>query len=199
MYKLNTHNAKKAGGGGRISETGLYLVTITAAFAVKSSAGTDGVEMMVKTDDGLSADYLQIWLKNAKGEELSGMNVFHAIMACCEIREATIASATITRNNEQERVDMLRELVNQRVYLGLEREPYTKNDGTAGFSMVVAWPLEASTKRTAKEKLESVSVAKAHEGLVGRLKDRQGRKPKGAAAQQPAAFAGAGPDDDIPF
>ena len=199
-YTLNPEAAKKAGASSRISETGPYVGHIVAAWEVESTKGTAGVEMMFKSDEGLTADYLQVWTKNAEGRELSGMNIVHAIMACTELRNLTIKPGEIKRGEESKKVQTLAELTGKRVGLMLEKEPYTKNDGGSGFRMVIVCPFEADTKRTAKEKLERQDKAEAYPNIVARLKDRPMQKPQGAPAQSYSNSAGpapTGPDDDI--
>lgn len=199
-YTLNPEAAKKAGASNRITETGAYVGAITVAWEIESTKGTKGVEMMFKTDEGLTADYLQVWTKNADGKELSGNNMIHAIMACTELRNLTLKPGEIKRGEESKKVQTLAELTGKRIGLMLEKEPYTKNDGGQGFRMVIVCPFEADTKRTAKEKLERLDKAEAYPKLVARLKDRPMQKPQGAPAQSHApATTDNGPDDDIPF
>lgn len=201
MYSLNPDSAKKAGASTRIDATGPYVGTIKAAWAIRSSNGTDGVEMMFHDQNGQTADYLQVWTRKSDGKELMGMHVINALMACCELRELTVAKQSITRGEETKQVDMLRELVNKRVGLMLEREPYIKNGGGEGFRMVIVAPFEADTRRTAKEKLERKDKAEAYPALVARLKDRPLQTQKGNTQTQaaPATSSAGFEDDDLPF
>ena len=143
-YTLNPEAAKKAGASTRITETGPYVGKIKAAWEVTSTKGTLGIEMMFMSDEGQSADYLQMWTRNAAGKELSGMNMLHAIMACCELRNISIKDGSITRGNDTSKVSMLAELTDKRIGLMLEREPYKKNDGGDGFRMVMVCPFESN-------------------------------------------------------
>lgn len=198
-YTLNPESASKAGMSSYISETGSYKGRIKTAFCVKSKSGTDGVEIMFEDDQKRSADYLQVWT-NKDGKALMGDSIIHALMACCELRNLTTEEQTVTRNNETAKVPVLKELSGKRVGLLLEKEPYTKGDGTLGYSMVIVMPFEADTGRTAKEKLAKAN-AEALPGIVARLKDRPMRKPQGGASTSYAApqTATADVSDDIPW
>lgn len=198
-YTLNPEAAAKAGASSFISETGSYKGRIKTAFCVKSNGGTDGVEIMFEDDQKRSADYLQVWT-NKDGKALMGDQIIHALMACCELRTLTTEEQNVTRNNETAKVPVLKELVGKRVGLLLEKEPYTKKDGSIGYSMVIVMPFEADTGRTAKEKLAKGN-AEALPGIVARLKDRPMRKPaSGSSAPQAAPqTATADVDSDIPW
>lgn len=176
-YTLNPEAASKAGMSSFISETGSYKGRIKTAFCVKSKSGTEGVEIMFEDDQKRSADYLQVWT-NKDGKALMGDQIIHAIMACCELRNLTTEEQSVTRNGETARVPVLKELTGKRIGLLLEKEPYTKSDGSLGYSMVIVMPFEADTGRTAKEKLAKAN-AEALPGIVQRLKDRPMRKPQG--------------------
>lgn len=198
-YTLNPEAAAKAGTSSFISETGAYKGRIKVAFCVKSSSGTDGVEIMFEDDQKRTADYLQVWTR--KGDKaLMGDQIIHAIMACCELRTLTTEEQNVTRNNETAKVPVLKELTGKRIGLLLEREPYQKKDGTIGHSMVIVLPFEADTGRTAKEKLAKGN-AEALPGLVANLKDRPMRKPAGGSNTPHASPQAATADvsDDIPW
>lgn len=200
-YTLDPEMAKKAGQSLRINETGLYTGKITSAFACKSSAGTKGVEIMFKSDDGRTADYLQIWTRKQDGTSLLGEQVLHAIMTVTEQRNLTLKGGTVTRNNETKTVDLFPELCDKRIAFVLQREPYEKSDGSHGDSMLIFMPLEADTKRTAKEKLEKIPKGEAYQAVLQSLKDRPLRKRQGNSRPggQSSAPAASNLDDDIPF
>jgi hypothetical protein len=204
-YTLDPELAKKAGQGLRINETGLYTGTITHAFACKSSQGTKGVEIMFKSDDGRTADYLQIWTRKQDGTSLMGEQVLHAIMTVTEQRNLTLKGGSVTRAGEAKTVDLFPELCGKRIAFVLQKEPYEKADGSVGDSMLIFMPLEVDTKRTAKEKLEKAPKGEAWQQVVATLKDkplrkRQGNARPGGQSQAPAATSGQQFDDsDIPF
>lgn len=204
-YTLDPKSAAKAGISTRIEETGAYKGHIVAAWEVVSTQGTDGVEMMFKTDDGLTSDYLQVWTTKKDGTELSGMNIIHAMMACCELRNLTTQKAEITRGNETFVVTALKEFTGKRVGLFLEKEPYKRQDNSLGFSMQIVAPFEADSRRTAREKLDRKDKPLDFDRIVARLKDRPLKLPRGQQAPTgslggaPQGQQSSLPDDDIPF
>lgn len=198
-YTLDPELAKKAGQSLRISETGLYIGTITNAFACKSTQGTKGVELMFKADDGRTADYLQIWTRKQDGTSLMGEQVLHAIMTCTEQKSLTLQKGRIERGNKTFDAEIFPELRGKRIAFLLQKEPYRKSDGTTGDSMLIYLPLEADTKRTAKEKLERAASGEHYKLTLSSLKDRPMREAQTAQRPSQASAAASHVDDDIPF
>lgn len=202
-YTLDPDLAKKAGESRRINETGLYVGTITTAFACKSEKGTKGVEIMFKADDGRTADYLQVWTRKQDGTALMGEQVIHAIMTCTEQKSLSLKPGKIERGGETKNVDIFPELTGRRIGFLLQKEPYEKSDGSHGDSMLIFMPLEADTKRTAKEKLEKVAKAEKYADVLKTLADRPMRKRQGGGTNKPAASGytppSGEPGDDVPW
>lgn len=87
--KLNADEARKADNfSSVIRETGKYLCTITRAQKLLSKAGTQGVGFSVRTDDGATATFLDVWTVNAAGKGLMGNGIVNAILCCTKTKEA---------------------------------------------------------------------------------------------------------------
>jgi hypothetical protein len=77
---FDKESAQKAGGGDYINETGAYTGVLTAK-AVTAGTGSKGVEFSIKTDDGLTGNYISIYFEKANGEQIkSGFNHLQSLM-----------------------------------------------------------------------------------------------------------------------
>lgn len=208
MYNLNVNDAKAADQiGRRITETGKYQGTITRAEAVKSKQGTDGVEFTFVADDGREAEYLTLWTMRANGEHLSDFKKLMAIMACCQVKTLTPKPLMVKKYDREAgaKVDCqitgFPELTGKAVGLLLQKELYTKDDGSDGSSVRIYAAFQYGTELTATEILERKTTPAALGKLVEGLHDKDNRKKGGAAAALPAYEpAGGAPfDDDVPF
>ncbi|MBA4285439.1 MAG: hypothetical protein C0434_07900 [Xanthomonadaceae bacterium] len=203
-YNLNTKQARSAEAS-RIDSTGAYTGSITQAFAIRSSKGSDGIELSFKADNGSTADYLSLYTHNAKGEELRGLKVLNSLMAVLKLRELKPARGKIKTRVDGQLVDAEGDVFPSlcaRVGLVLQREEYVKNDGSLGSRMALFLPFCAETKRVASEILDQKPQGEALHKIVGNLKDRPAQAPKARTAQ-PTAGGGTSTgdfeDDDIPF
>jgi len=99
MLKLNSQLAKDADNiNAGIKETGKYVGTITRAEKlVSKDKGTIGLGLSIKTEDGLSADYLDIWHTRGDGSELSGLKTVNAILCCTKTSEAQEGPINVER------------------------------------------------------------------------------------------------------
>lgn len=209
-YNLNTQAAKKAEQiGGRIDASGAYIGLFTRAEAVQSSKGTDGIEFSFKSDNGLSADYLQLWTYNTRGEELRGAQMLQALMTCLKVKALNSKLMTLEKYDRDAgakvpmEVDVYTDLMNKPIGLLLQMEEYEAKDGSRKWRPVIWGCYEAATGFTATEILDKAVKAERLAELLPRLQD----KPlKGAApARAPAAVSGSGmssaafEDETIPF
>ena len=86
-YTLDTKQAIAADSiASSIRETGKYVGVITRAEAITSTRGTKGLGLSFKSDDGSTADYLDLYTHKADGEALSSLKTVNAILACCKLR-----------------------------------------------------------------------------------------------------------------
>lgn len=201
-YDLNPEAAKQAEQG-RITETGKYSGTFTRAEAVISKKSTEGIEFTFRSSGGSDADFLTLWTHNADGKELFGLKVLNALMTCMRVKQIKPANAFIEKwmDGSKQKTDatVFPDLMNRSIGVLLQKEYYTKNDGSTGSKLNLIGCYETSTEMTASEILNKATKAERLGGMVASLKDKAA--PTSAASRAPA-MAGSGfddMDDDIPF
>ena len=207
-YTFNPASARKADQfGGFITEMGAYTGVFTNVYeTISGEKKTKGIVFDFKSDDDQTTEFA-IWIQKANGEELFGMNVLQAIMACASVRgiNPTQGVAKLYDKQSNSRIEkpvtILPELINKRIGIMLETEDYQKNDGSIGTKMVFAMPYRAEDLFTAAEILDKAIEPKTYHNRLRSLRHKPltGR-PKQSAAQ------GGDPrptppfdDDSIPF
>jgi len=200
-YDLNPESAKQAEQG-RITETGKYAGTFTRAEAVTSKKSTEGIEFTFRSSNGSDADFLTLWTHNADGKELFGLKVLNALMTCMRVKQIKPAQAQIEKwtDGSKQKVDatVFPDLMNKSIGVLLQKEHYTKNDGSMGSKLNLTGCYEASTEMTASEILNKATKAERLGGMVASLRDKA--LPLPTASRAPATGNGFDDmDDDIPF
>lgn len=213
-FNLNPNNARAADQhNASVSEPGKYTGTIARAEAVTSKKGTKGLELTIKTDDGATADYLTIWVQKPSGEELSGANAVSALMTCIKIKHAKVGTINVekwdadSRQRETVEVPGYPEMMNKQIGVVLQKELYTKANGSDGAKMNIVGFFEAGTEFTAGEILDKATMPKQLEKTVAWLmtkpvkdsRTNQGAQVSHGAppSNQPDSFSDMA--DDIPF
>ena len=210
-FELNTNDAREGDSakGGWINKTGGYTGKFTMAMLTESSKGTKGVEFTFESDIGQSANYLTIWIENNKGVKLPGFKHMNALMMVAGVRVLT-ATKTVAKVYDFDQKKVIDkeviaypEIINIPIGVVLQRELYTKNNGTDGDRMNIYTFFESSTGRSASERIDSAN-AEAIATLVERLEDKDSRGQNGGATSpattsSSAATAAVDFDDDIPF
>lgn len=211
---LNTTNARAADQhNSSVSEPGKYTGTITRAEAVTSKKGTKGLELTINTDDGATADYLTIWVRKPTGEELSGANAVSALMTCLKIKGAKVGAINVEKWDSDARqrvsvsVDGYPDMMNKKVGVVLQKELYTKTNGSDGAKMNVVGFFEAVTEFTAGEILDKATTPKQLEKTVAWLMSKPVKDSRNAGSSGQPAHSVSAPssgdfsdfESDIPF
>lgn len=213
MLKLNSQLAKDADNiNAGIKETGKYVGTITRAEKlVSKEKGTVGLGLSIKTDDGLSADYLDIWHTRGDGSELSGLKTVNAILCCTKTMEAQEGPITVERwdntagKREKTSASGYPGLMGKKVGVLLQKQLETNNRTGKDVERVGIFAVfNAETELTASEmyakKTNPERLAQMLTTLMARpVKDN---RKKVAASTSSDDFGHAGADvpfDDEPF
>jgi hypothetical protein len=77
-----------------IRTSGKYTGVITRAEKLLSKQNTEGVGISFKADDGSTANYLDLYTVNSKGETLPSMATVQAILCCTRTKNADEGSIT---------------------------------------------------------------------------------------------------------
>ncbi|HYC01594.1 MAG TPA: hypothetical protein VEC57_20855 [Candidatus Limnocylindrales bacterium] len=210
---LNANEARKADNfSSVIRDTGKYICTITRAQKLLSKRGTEGVGFSVKTEDGATANYLDVYTVNAAGKALMGNSIVNAILCCAKVREAVEGPIEfdVWDNNERRMVKASAEgypaLMGKKIGLVLQRELSTRDDnGEDQDRMTIAAVFEANTGFMASEILAQATKPEKLDKIVATIlanpiKDRR-KKLDGPNSLAVAPHAAPLDDslDSIPF
>ena len=134
--KLNSDLAKSADNiASGIKETGKYIGTITRAEALVSEKGTLGLGLSIKTADGQTADYLDLWHTKSDGKELGSLKTVNAILCCTKVADARDGTIQVEKWNNAIRarevvtVPGYPDLMGKRIGLLLQKQLETTDRG----------------------------------------------------------------------
>ena len=208
---LNATEARKADNiSSVIRESGSYVGIITRAEKLLSKNDVEGVGLSFKTDDGASANYLDLYTIKPNGEKLRGYNIVQAIMCCLRLK--TVDDGTITFEKwDRDANAMVKTtaegyptLMGKRIGLVLQKELQTHSiTGAEVERLNIVTAFESTTRLTASEILDSKTKAERLDFIERTIAShpvRDSRKRKEApppASRTPAADAEF--SDDIPF
>lgn len=207
--KLNTEQARKSDNfSSVIRETGKYVGVITRAEKLVSKRGTKGVGFSFKSDDGATANYLDVYTEKANGEELWGMNQVQSILACTKTRDAAEGPITFDKWTRDQgivetTVTGYPALMGKRIGFLLQRELDTNpENGQDTDKVVIAGVFEADTGFTASEILDKKTKPEKNEKRLAMLKPVYDKR-KNVKAPTLAVVGGGAQvdefDDSIPF
>lgn len=193
-----------------IKVSGKYVGTITRAEKLLSKNETQGFGLSFKTDDGATANYLDLYTVNKGGKTLPSMATVQAILCCTRTKEANEGEITFDKwDKDAGQVVKAKaigypSLMGKRIGLLLQQELSTNSTNGKDVDRVVIYAVfEADTELTASEildkKTEPEKLEKMLQALMAKpVNDRRVRE----SGSVPVTSA-SGPfddfDDDIPF
>lgn len=211
---LRSDDARKADNfSSVIKETGKYIGVITRAERLLSERNTEGVGFSFKTDDGASANYLDVYTAKSDGSLLRGHSIVQAIMCCTRTKTAEDGKINFqrwdsnTRQMVQATADGYPALMGKRIGFVLQKELATHSiTGEDNERLNIVAVFEASTGLTASEILDQKTKPEKLENIVRMVMAnpvRDTRKRNGGTQRQshPNQPGNEAPpfDDDIPF
>lgn len=194
-----------------IRETGKYVGVITRAEKLLSPQGTQGLGLSFKSDDGASANYLDIYTAKKNGETLRGHNIVNAILCCLRIKTAEDGQIKFERWDKnasamvQASASGYPSLMGKRIGLVLQQNLETHSQTGADTSkMNIVAVFEPNTGLMASEILDSKTKGERLDKVVQMIMTtpiRDNRKKAGFQPMTPQSAAhDADPfNDDIPF
>lgn len=197
-----------------ITETGKYIGTITRAEKLHSKNGADGLGLSFKADDGSTADYLDLYTVNARGETLPSMKIVQALLGCLQLRGAQEGKIKCSKWNKDSRqreevtVPGYPEMMGKRIGLLLQKTIETDQNGADRERIQIFGVFQADTELTVSEILARKTTPETLPKMIQYLEAhpvRDNRKNKSTAPQSYAApqqnsGGGFGDfSDDIPF
>lgn len=211
---LRSDDARKADNfSSVIKETGKYVGVITRAERLLSERNTEGVGFSFKTDDGASANYLDVYTAKSDGSQLRGHSIVQAILCCTRTKSAEDGKINFQRWDSNSRqmiqatADGYPALMGKRVGLVLQKELATHSiTGEDNERLNIVAVFEASTGLTASEILDQKTKPEKLENIVrmvmaNPVRDTRKRGNGTRTTDHPNAPGNnAAPfDDDIPF
>lgn len=211
--KFNAAEARKADFSSVIRDTGKYVGVITRAEKLKSDKGTLGLGLSFKSDDGATANYLDIYTTRADGSELWGANLVQSILCCARVKDADEGDITFNEWNKSEKAEVpvtttgYPALMGKRIGLVLQKEMQTHSVTGADVERVsVVRVFEASSGLTASEILDGKTKPEKIDQLLKTLPPVRDTRKKAAQKLQTLADRGIGGtneadpfNDDINF
>lgn len=210
MLTLDTNQARAA--DNRISvitETGKYIGTITRAEKLTSTQGTSGLGLSFKADDGSTANYIDIWIRKANGDDLFGLKTVNALLACLRVRGAEEGQIEFDAWDKSAGGMVRRKapgypaLMGKRIGLLLQKTKETDGKGNDRDGIAIYAVFQPETELTASEVLDSKTTPEKLPKMLQALMlnpVRDNRKKGATAMPAPAQSSGfADMDSDIPF
>lgn len=213
MLKLDTNQAAAADNiTSQISEPGKYIGTITRAEKlVSKEKGTLGLGLSFKTDNGQTADYLDLYHTRGTGETLSGLKTVNAVLCCAKLRQAEEGVVQVEKwdsvagARRKMAVTGYPALMNKRIGLLLRKTLETDSKGKDRERLEIFGVFDPYTEMTASEiiscataplKLSAMLDALIARGVIDKRTNRQPARQSSAGMDR---FDDVPMDDDIPF
>jgi len=192
-----------------IKTAGKYVGTITRAEKLISRNNTEGFGLSFKTDDGATANYLDLYTKNAKGETLPSNSTVQAILCCTRSREVSEGKIEVEKWDSESKstyktmVDGYPSLIGKRIGLLLQQElsDNPKDDTKHNDRVIVYGVFEADSELVSSEILDKAVKPEKLGKMVQALMARpiNDRRTKQSASNSYMPGASDDIDSDLPF
>lgn len=178
-------SAQKTDSRNFITESGIYKGIITSAVEKTYSSGSQSISFDVKTDDGKTARFMNIFTMKKDGTPAFGFNQIQALMGILQIREAK----TVCHDNGDDSYDCF---CRRPIAFALQRinTPGKKYK----FKMNILHFFDYSSLQTYKEKTNGLE-AKVYKAEIEDGIDESGNYNSGSTGYTAPPHN----DDDLPF
>jgi len=214
-----TFNANEARQADRTNQaikiSGKFVGIITRAEKLLSKQNTEGLGLSFKTDDGQTANYLDLYTVNSKGETLPSMATVQAIMCCTKTREAKEGNIQFEKWDSDAKAMVKAsangypDLMGKRIGFLLQQElsDNPNNSDKPNDRVIIYGVFEADTELTASEILDKKTQPEKLEKMLTALmakpiNDRRTSKSQSSNSNQSQAKSPSGMhdiDEEIPF
>lgn len=209
MLELNPNYAKAADTiNTSIKESGKYYGVITRAEKLVSEKGTPGLGLSFRSDNGETADYLDLYIGETDGKPWNGTRTVNAILCCLKLRQAKEGEVIFEEFNkdtkQRERVKVIGypEIQGKRIGFLLQKE-LSEYQGKQKEKMLIYGVFQADTELTASEILEGKTTPERLPKMLQSLMTKPVRDSRGnshTVQQYQAPNANFDNfDSDIPF
>ena len=202
IFEYSQELAITAGESAFINTSGAYTGRITnAIWDGSQNSNSAYLELSFESDDGLKANYINIWHANKNGDPIkSGIAKINAMMGLLKLPRLS----SVPKDNH----NICPELIGKPIGLVLQKVLYSKTNGDDSYKFEIVVPFGANTGKTLKEAVENLPAQRV-EQIIATLQDKDDRKVQFSqtapppAQRQPAPQSAPQPvadiDDDIPF
>ena len=202
-YDLDINAAVRVGNAPRITDTGAYVGKIYDAYQYQTKGGATMVRIeFIAGDERRATTEMCIVKKN--GSDAFGINIFHALLACCHMRSTTAQPDQVFLFGQKQKIERFKDMLGKPVGLLLQKETDLSREKYQD-SLKIVTPFDPVSRQTAKELLEKAE-AKMLDKLIASTKDRvTGSRSNPAVEQfesperQAPADSSSSFGDDIPF
>ena len=206
-FELDTNEMRKADRlNTSIRESGKYIGTITRAEKLLSKNKTEGMGLSFKTDDGATANYLDLYTVNNNGEKLPSMATAQAIFCCSKTRDTTEGVIKFKAWDKDAKAEIDKTatgypaLIGKRIGLLLQQELSTNsNNGEEVDRVIIYGVFEADTGFTSSEILDKATQPEKLNKMVASMKPVNDRRTYKSVVTQDAGGSFSDFDASIPF
>ena len=189
MFQFNQDAAMSSRESFGITESGAYVGKLSAKYVQGSNGSKSaGIEFSLECDQG-KLNYLTAWYQKKDGTcNTTGYNLVNAMMGLLKLQ-------TLTSKQVGEEW-VCPEFEGKQLGLVVQKELFTKNDGSEGYKFEIVMPFSAQSRKTLKEAIANAPAA-AVDKMIPLLKTKDNRS-KSQGSYQQTGGAPQSAQDDLP-
>jgi len=159
-----------------ITESGAYVGKLSAKYVQGSNGSKSaGIEFSLECDQG-KLNYLTAWYQKKDGTcNTTGYNLVNAMMGLLKLQ--TLTSKQVGEDW------VCPEFEGKQLGLVVQKELFTKNDGSEGYKFEIVMPFSAQSRKTLKEAMAN-TPATAVDKMIPLLKTKDNRSKSQGGGQQ---------------
>ena len=159
-----------------ITESGAYVGKLSAKYVQGSNGSKSaGIEFSLECDQG-KLNYLTAWYQKKDGTcNTTGYNLVNAMMGLLKLQ--TLTSKQVGEDW------VCPEFEGKQIGLVVQKELFTKNDGSEGYKFEIVMPFSAQSRKTLKEAMAN-APATAVDKMIPLLKTKDNRSKAQGGYQQ---------------
>ena len=167
MFQFNQEAAMASRESFGITESGAYVGKLSAKYVQGSNGSKSaGIEFSLECDQG-KLNYLTAWYQKKDGTcNTTGYNLVNAMMGLLKLQ-------TLTSKQVGEEW-VCPEFEGKQLGLVVQKELFTKNDGSEGYKFEIVMPFSAQSRKTLKEAIAN-APATAVDKMIPLLKTKDNR------------------------
>lgn len=178
MFQFNPEKAIQAGTGSHIQTSGAYTGRITKAkWTSAKSTHAKALELSFESNEGQTANYINIWYKKADGTESPyGEAHIHALMGLLKLQNLS--------RSQQDDGAYCPELKDKPIGLILQKILTTKDNGEDSYKFDLVLFFSANTGKTYQEAINQEPAQRVNQ-IAATIKDKDERKAVKQVAADP--------------